>query len=159
MKRAVPSPIPEYLGFLAPYDSRIRELALATREVVLREAPGASELIYDAYNAVASGYTFTRRPGDAFQHVAVYRGWVNLGFNFGATLDDPGGLLQGTGSRVRHIRISEAADLARPGVLRLIRAAVAAARRDGKPAGGERSYVRAIYPRKRRGSRASTGQG
>jgi hypothetical protein len=45
----------EYLRFLAPFESHITELALATRKLVLEEAPDSTELIYDAYNAVATG--------------------------------------------------------------------------------------------------------
>ena len=65
-RKGVPPPLAEYLKFLAPYSAEIRDLALATRALVFEEAPDASELIYDAYNAVASGYTFTGRPSDAF---------------------------------------------------------------------------------------------
>jgi len=46
-------PAAEYLEFLAPFERRVIDLALAAR------APDASELIYDAYNAVATGYSFT----------------------------------------------------------------------------------------------------
>lgn len=71
------------------FEPRIGELALAVRKLVLEEAPEASELIYDAYNAVASGYSFTGRPSDAFIHVAVYAKWVNFGFDRGSSPEDP----------------------------------------------------------------------
>ncbi len=109
MKPHVPPPRPEYLAFLAPFEPQVIELALATRALVLGEAPQATELIYDAYNAVASGYSFTGRPSDAFIHIAVYARWVNLGFNRGSQLDDPGGVLQGSGRWIRHIRIAKPA--------------------------------------------------
>jgi hypothetical protein len=48
MPPRVPPPNPEYLKFLLPFDLRIKELALATRALVLAEAPDATELIYDA---------------------------------------------------------------------------------------------------------------
>jgi hypothetical protein len=35
MKQRVPPPLPEYLGFLTPFESRIAELALTTRKLVL----------------------------------------------------------------------------------------------------------------------------
>jgi hypothetical protein len=44
--------------------------------------------------------------GDAaFAYVAVYRAHVNVGFFFGAELDDPTGLLEGTGKRMRHVKL------------------------------------------------------
>src|SRR5438874_12679647 len=121
MKRRVPEPRPEYLEFLSPFEPRITELALAARALVLEEAPDAAELIYDAYNAVATGFSFTGRPSDAFIHIAVYARWVNLGFNRGSTLDDPAGVLQGSGRWVRHIRISELADLDKPAMRAFIK--------------------------------------
>jgi hypothetical protein len=86
MQPKAPPPNPEYLKFLSPYAPRIVELALAARALVLSEAPGSLELIYDAYNAVASGYSFTGRTSDACIHIAVYANWVNLGFNRGSEL-------------------------------------------------------------------------
>jgi len=140
------------LQFLSPFESRVRNLALATRKLVLEEAPDAAELIYDAYNAVATGFSFTGRPSDSFIHIAVYARWVNLGFNRGSTLDDPAGVLQGSGRWVRHIRISELADLDKPAMRAFIKAAVAEAERPGSPTGrtGSKSVVRAIYPKRRR---------
>jgi hypothetical protein len=154
MKRGLPPPNPEYLKFLLPYEPRIQELALATRALVLNEAPGSTELIYDAYNAVATGYSFTGRPSDAFLHIAVYAKWVNLGFNQGSLLDDLGGVLQGKGQWVRHIRIAKAGDLENIDTRALVKAAVAQGERpdpksgEGAAKGG--SVVRAIYPRRRR---------
>jgi hypothetical protein len=145
-------PQPEYLGFLEAFDPPIRKLALAVRALVLREAPGASELIYDAYNALACGYSFTGRPGDACIHIAVYARWVNLGFNRGSELPDPEKRLAGSGRWIRHIRISEAADLEDPAVVGFVRAAVGAAKRP-EVAGQPASVVRAIYPKRRRPER------
>ena len=65
----------------------------------------------------------------AFGYVDVFRAHVNVGFFRGAGLDDPAGLLQGTGKRMRHVKL-------RPGTLpdeaaltALIRAAHADMRR------------------------------
>ncbi len=118
---------------------------------MLEEAPLASELIYDAYNAVATGFGFTGRPSECFIHIAVYAKWVNLGFHRGSELEDPQGLLQGTGRLVRHIRIADLADLENPQTRAFVRQAIARAKRpDGVNEKPAKSVVRAIYPRKRR---------
>jgi len=143
-------PTAEYLEFLAPFERRVIDLALAARALVLEEAPDASELIYDAYNAVATGYSFTGRPSDSFVHIAVYARWVNLGFNRGSELDDVRGVLQGAGRWVRHIRIAERADLVTPGVRAFVRAAAARAARPDPGMAKSESVVRSIYPKKRR---------
>jgi hypothetical protein len=56
--------------------------------------------------------------GDApFGYVNVFTSHVNVGFHQGAGLPDPGGLLQGTGKRMRHVRLrpgtADAASLTR----------------------------------------------
>lgn len=120
--RVVPA---ELRGFLAAFDPAIGRLFLATRATVLAAAPQAHELIYDAYNAVSAAYTFSGRLSEAFCHVAAYSGHVNLGFNRGAELRDPTGILIGSGARIRHVRVVAAADLRAPALQALLRAAVA----------------------------------
>ena len=150
MKPQAPPPLPDYMRFLAPFESRITKLALATRKLVLEEAPDSIELIYDAYNAVATGFGFTGRPSECFIHIAVYAKWVNLGFHRGSELEDPKGVLQGTGRLIRHIRISEPEDLAEPAVRAFVKQAIARAKRRATDAPKSKSMVRAIYARKRR---------
>ena len=149
--------------FLKPYDRKIVAIAAAARSFLFEEAPAAMELVYDAYNAVALGYSFTGRPSDAFCHIAVYSQWVNLGFNRGAELDDPEGLLVGSGRHIRHLRMQSLSDLERPFVRRFVRAAIAAAK--GSP---ERSpvipstptsIVRAVYPKRQRPKPTSKSRG
>jgi hypothetical protein len=126
-------------------------LYLAARAAVLTAAPRANELIYDAYNAVSTAFSFSEALKDAFCHVAAYRDYVNLGFNQGATLPDPERLLGGTGRQIRHIRIANAADLKRPGVRSLLRAAVEQGKRQGLALPGKpRAIVKGVYARKRR---------
>ena len=148
---SVRPPDPRLLGFLAAFDPHIAELALALREMLLDAAPDAIEAIYDAYNAVAIGFSFTGRLKDTFCHVATYAHHVNLGFNRGASLADPQKVLQGTGKAVRHIKVARMSDLAAPYVARYIHEAIAQV--GGAPEKtnrGVKSVVRGNYPNKRR---------
>jgi hypothetical protein len=96
------------LGYLASYDPHVSRLALAVREVVLEEAPAAIESISKGY-ALAIGFSFTGKPlKDGFCHIATYSSYVNLGFNRGALLPDPGEVLAGTGKLIRHMTIRNA---------------------------------------------------
>ena len=148
----------ELIKFLRPYDPSVRDLAIALRALVLEEMAPCYENIYDAYSAVAIGYGTSDRLSDGIFHIAVYSKHVNLGFNDGATLDDPKGILKGTGNRIRHIQINFPADLEQPELRAYIRRArkkaIADARKLGEPAPKkpERvvSIVKAIYPKKRR---------
>lgn len=147
------SPPKELLEFLQPYDPKIRKLALALRTLVIEEMAPCCENIYDAYNAVAIGYGPTDRLKDGVFHIAVYPKHVNLGFNKGASLADPKGILKGTGKAIRHLTMSSLADVARPEVRSYVRRARKAA---GHPApetagsGRVVSVVKAIYPTRRR---------
>ena len=144
-------PSPALREFLAAYDPPIRRLYLAARDAVLAAAPDANELIYDAYNAVSTAYSFTEELRDAFCHVAAYRAHVNLGFNRGASLSDPERVLVGKGARIRHVRIAAAASLERREIRGLLRAAVEQGRDAAEGALGEgRAIVKAVYARKRR---------
>jgi hypothetical protein len=112
------------ITYLATYDPQISSLTLAVRAMVLEEAPEAIESISKGY-ALAIGFSFTGKPlKDGFCHIATYTGHVNLGFNRGALLPDPGGILEGTGKLIRHIPIHGENDLARPVVRRLVQAAI-----------------------------------
>jgi hypothetical protein len=49
--------------------------------------------------------------GDApFGYVNVFTAHVNVGFFHGAELDDPAGLLEGSGKRMRHVKLRPGAD-------------------------------------------------
>jgi hypothetical protein len=118
----------ELRTFLAVFEPAISRLFLLARERVLTAAPEANELIYDAYNAVTVAYSFSGRLKEAFCHVAAYSGYVNVGFNRGADLADPDGILVGAGARIRHVRVTRPSDLGSAPLQRLIRAAVAQGR-------------------------------
>lgn len=112
------------LTCLARYDPHVSSLALALREIVLEEAPQAIESLVDGY-AVAIGFSFTGKPlKDGFCHVVTYPDHVNLGFNRGALLPDPNGLLAGTGKLIRHLRFRNHEELGRPVVRRFLEAAI-----------------------------------
>ena len=148
----------DLIKFLRPYDPQVQELALKLRALVLDEMAPCYENIYDAYSAVAIGYGTSDKLHDGIFHIAVYSKHVNLGFNEGATLDDPKGILQGNGNQIRHITIKSVEDIKRPELRAYIRRArkkaLADARKLGEPLpkqpDGVISTVKAIYARKRR---------
>jgi hypothetical protein len=154
-------PPPDLIRFLKPYDRAIQQLALGLRGLVLEEMAPCHENIYDAYSAVAIGYGSTDRLKDGVLHIAVYGSGVNLGFNDGAALDDPLGILKGIGKHIRHISLKTEADLERPEIRSYIRRArklaIADARKLGEPSlaavqkdGKVVSVVKAVYAKKRR---------
>ncbi len=91
--------------------------------MLVNALPACIETLWDATNTVVMGYGFTEKNADHFIHLPVYTKYVNIGFSQGATLNDPEGRLQGSGSRIRHIKLTKAEDLDDAYVLDLIRQA------------------------------------
>jgi hypothetical protein len=116
-------PSPQLLGFLAAYDPSIADLALALRQIVLEEAPDASESVYQVYT-VAIWFGFNGKMKDMFCYITTHARHVNLGFPRGATLPDPNRVLQGDGKTMRHIKLASDGDLERPFLRRYIQAAM-----------------------------------
>ena len=143
------APDPQYLKLLLPYGEVIQTLALAARELILKEAPEASEFVYEVYT-IADHFTFTERPSDAFIFTTTHAKWVNLGFNFGALLPDPNGLLRGEGKLIRHVRVAQVTDLDAPAVRELVRAAIAQAERPEGEAPKPRTVVRTAQVARKR---------
>jgi hypothetical protein len=59
----------------------------------------------------------------AFAYVNAFSGHVNVGFFQGADIADPGSLLQGTGTFMRHVKLSPRADVDAVALATLIRTA------------------------------------
>jgi len=116
-------PDPQLLGFLEAYDRPVSDLALALREIILEEAPDASESIYQVYT-VAIWFGFSGKMKDMFCYIATNVRHVNLGFPRGASLPDPNRVLEGEGKTMRHIKFASMGDLERPFVRRYIQASI-----------------------------------
>lgn len=96
---------------LDAYDTDVNALARHVLAVVDDRLPGARRMVYDNFNATVIGYSPDGRSRHAVCSVAVYPRWVNLFFLAGRELPDPNDMLQGTGSTVRHVRLTRRDDL------------------------------------------------
>jgi hypothetical protein len=61
----------------------------------------------------------------AFAYVGAYKEHVTIGFFTGATLSDPAGVLEGTGKRMRHVKIRPGDEGDTKALVRLIASAYA----------------------------------
>lgn len=86
--------------------------------------PGAVAMVYDKKNSLVIGFCADERASSVINSIAVYSRWINLYFFEGDTLPDPEGLLQGSGTTVRSLRLTSASDLDRPAVKALVAAAL-----------------------------------
>jgi hypothetical protein len=109
--------------FLARYDPKIAADAQHALTLLGRRFPTATRIVYDNYNALVVGFGASDKAGDAIISIAVYPRYVTLFFLQGASLADPAGLLEGLGSRVRHIKLRPISLIHAPEVVALIDAA------------------------------------
>jgi hypothetical protein len=106
-------------------------------EVWMREHPGELGAIArrwfevmrgcgdDVHELLHDGHP-TACVGDAaFAYVNAFRDHVNVGFFRGAELTDPKGLLEGTGRRMRHVKLSPDRDVDSTALTKLIETAYA----------------------------------
>jgi hypothetical protein len=131
-------------GFIDKFDSGNASLIRSVRKTLRRRMPTANELVYDNYNFFVIGYCSTERPSDCIVSIAAAPNGVGLSFYYGASLPDPHGLLLGSGSQNRFVRIESATTLAQPGVEELIAAAIAQAAKPLLAKGRGKLVIRSI---------------
>jgi hypothetical protein len=124
-------------GFLDKFTPEIAASARLILAAMRARLPGAVQLVYDNYNALAIGFGPSRRASEAVFSVAVYPRWVSLFFLQGARLADPAGLLKGSGNVAKHIVLAGAEDLDKPAVIELMQRAMRAVEIPIDPAKGE----------------------
>ena len=117
---AGPSPKQQLSGFLAKYDPAIAAEAKKVLAAMRKRLPGALELVYDNYNALAVGFAPSERVSDVIFSIAVYPRWISLFLFGGPKLKDTKKLLKGSGNTERHIVLDGARMLADPDVRALM---------------------------------------
>ncbi|MFI6292587.1 DUF1801 domain-containing protein [Nonomuraea sp. NPDC050790] len=111
-------------ALLATCTPEIRTLAGATRDFLRRLLPDAHEEVDEPARLIA----YTYQPGTykgLIVAIALHQAHINLMFARGADLltQDPTALLEGTGKKARHVKISTEAALSSPDLASLVTAA------------------------------------
>jgi hypothetical protein len=109
---------------LSPYPRDVQSLARAARALMMEVLPKVKETVDPAGPYITYGY----EPGykGVVSYITVSKQGVKLGVARGTSLPDPKKLLQGSGKANRHIVITSPEDLETPGLRPLVRAALAA---------------------------------
>ncbi len=93
---ATESDIDDILG---RHTAEVRKVAKDLRKLVRDAAPDGEERPHKGWGNI--GYYSNGQ----FCYIMPQRNWVNLGFYKGTDLPDPHGLLEGTGKRLRHVKV------------------------------------------------------
>ncbi len=148
-RTAIVSAEDQLAGFIARFSPEIAERAHDVLARMRARLPGAVELVYDNFSALAIGFSPTDRPGDAIFSIALYPRWISLFFLQAEGLPDPQKLLAGSGNVARHIVLDEAEDLDRPEIRDLMETALAHAKRPFDPAQPYLLIIKSISAKQR----------
>ncbi len=96
----------------------LRPIVTALREVVLEVDADTCEVVRLGDRAATYGVG-PRKMIDGYADILPYKRWVNLGFYQGVELADPEGLLEGTGAKMRHVKV-RSVDEARQAAVRAL---------------------------------------
>lgn len=99
-------------------DPTQRRVLLALRDQILSVAPEATEELKWSRPCYANARGM-------FCYLFSTKAYATLGFQNGAALDDPEGLLEGTGKDMRHIKFTQGRSPNDPSVVALLKQAAA----------------------------------
>jgi hypothetical protein len=101
----------------------VADIARTLRTTVLEAFPGAIEWFDPGNGLLAIGSQRAMR--DLLFAIIPHKSHVNLQLADGVDLPDPGGRIEGTGKRIRHVKVRSVADASAPWLRSVIDAQVA----------------------------------
>ena len=101
----------------------VADIARALRRTVLELSPNAIEWFDPGDGLLAFGTSRAMR--DLLFAIIPHRSWVNLQLADGAELPNPDGRIEGTGKRIRHLKVRSIEDARAPWVRTVIAAQLA----------------------------------
>ena len=135
--------------FVSRYSDEIAAQLGRARAELRRHIPNGYELVYDSHNALIFAFGPAPRASQLVISVAGYPEWVTLFFAKGAGLEDPRGLLEGSGPAIRSVRLIPFEALKSQPVQALIKRALAAQAATFKRAPPLTTVVKAISAKQR----------
>jgi hypothetical protein len=135
--------------FIDKYTPDVAAAIRACRRKLLKRVPHGVEMVYDNYNALVFAFGPSEKQADLVLSIAAYPKWVTLFFWRGSELDDPAGLLTGTGSQVRGIRLGTPDDLDCDDVKALIAQALRAQEAAFKAAATIKTVIKSVSAKQR----------
>lgn len=103
-------------AYVQQADPRLQEIVQGLRALLRETVPEARE-------AINPWGLPTWEVDGPLCYVSLAKNHVTFGFAQGTSLDDPHGLLEGTGKNLRHVKLRQVEDLRREGLRELVQAA------------------------------------
>ena len=102
------------------FSDEIKEIARATRKLIYTTVPEVVEVVWINQKNIGYG-TGAKKKTEHFCYIMPASKHVNLGFNYGAELEDPKNLLEGTGKLFRHFKVRSLSDLENADLINLLK--------------------------------------
>jgi len=102
----------------------MRPIARRLREIVVEVDPDTVEVVRLGDRAATYGVG-PKKMSEGYAYILPHKNWVNLGFYMGAILPDPAGLMEGTGKKLRHVKVRSVGDAGRQEIHVLLEEALA----------------------------------
>lgn len=107
---------------LAEHDPAVADAAHALERLLVEELPGAV-VQFDPGDGLLAIGTSAKMRGLLFA-IIPHRAHVNLQLADGVDLPDPTGLIEGTGKRIRHVKVRSADAVGSPAVRAIVQAQI-----------------------------------
>jgi hypothetical protein len=95
---------------VAKFNKEIAEIASALRKLIALKYPGVIEVVWKQQKIIGYGIG-PKKMSEHFTYIAPFKNHVNLGFYYGVELPDPHQLLEGTGKKLRHVKVRSLNDI------------------------------------------------
>jgi hypothetical protein len=106
----------------------MRPICLRLRALVVSMHKDPCEIVWQKHRIASYGFG-PKKMTEHYAYIGVQKAHVNLGFYYGAILPDADGLLEGTGKKLRHVKI-RSLDFAESRAVRALLKAAIAERRE-----------------------------
>lgn len=101
----------------------VRNISIELKKQVLKLHPQTIEVVRLGDKAASFGHG-PKKMSEAYCYIMPLKDRVNLGFYYGAGLDDPNQLLEGTGKKLRHVKVRSAEEAEDSAVVNLLMEAI-----------------------------------
>ena len=108
---------------LSGSSSQVEEIARRLKDLIIDVYPDVVEVPWPKQRIIGYGVG-PKKMSEHFCYIGAHREHVNLRFYYGTVLPDPIGLLEGTGRKLRHIKVREVEEIAQPALYDILQSSL-----------------------------------
>jgi hypothetical protein len=106
----------------------VKRIASRMRQLIVEVYPDVVEVPWPRQRIAGYGVG-PKKMSEHFCYIGVHAHHVNLGFYYGVHLPDPGGMLEGSGKSLRHVKIKDIREVEKTALRKLVENSLAERKR------------------------------